>query len=60
MMSGFDVAKNHYNNSSKIPKNKKGKKSQAYIDFLQDVKEFDEGNFTPSKRGLIAVKLGGL
>lgn len=55
MMSGFDIAKNHY-----IPKNKKGKKSQAYIDFLQDVKEFNEGNFKPSKRGLITVKLGGL
>lgn len=55
MMSGFDIAKKH-----KIHKNKKDKKSQAYIDFLQDVKEFDEGNFTPSKRGLITVKLGGL
>ena len=57
MMSGFNIAKNHYN---KVPKNKKSKKSQAYIDFLQDVKEFNEGNFTPSKRGLITVKLGGL
>lgn len=55
MMCGFDVAKNH-----KIYKNKKDKKSQAYKDFLQDVKEFDEGNFKPSKRGLITVKLGGL
>lgn len=42
-------------------KNKNGKKkSQAYKDFLQDVKEFNEGNFKPSKRGLITVKLGGL
>ena len=57
MMSGFNIAKNHYN---KVPKNKKSKKSQAYIDFLQDVKEFNEGNFKPSKRGLITIKLGGL
>ena len=56
-MSGFYVAKNH---SNKISKNKKGKKSQAYIDFIQDVKEFNEGNFKPSKRGLITIKLGGL
>lgn len=59
MMSGFDISKNHYTND-KISKNKKSEKSQAYIDFLQDVKEFDEGNFAPSKRGLITVKLGGL
>ena len=57
MMSGFNIAKNH---SNKTSKNKKGNKSQAYIDFLRDVKEFDEGNFKPSKRGLITVKLGGL
>jgi len=59
MMATFmrkDLIKMH----NEIPENKKSKKSQAYIAFLQDVKEFNEGNFKPSKRGLITVKLGGL
>ena len=34
--------------------------SNAYKDFIKDVKEFNIGNFKPSKRGLVTVNLGGL